>query len=178
MIVVFKFGSGALTKEGATSSGAMVAGWALVPSTPRQPCAAPWYQSTVTVGATVEVTGSRGLVRTANRSAQIPAQTFRSLPSVSKRVPPNAGVIGRHQLFADPHGPTPVAQALILAETDKSSAPAGRAVDMHHRGGACRETCPACPPACHNAWVAAQNCPDQPERWATKEVGGVGVPWF
>lgn len=78
MIVIIKFGSSALTKEGATSSGAMVAGWAHVPSTHRQPCAAPWYKSTVTVAATVEVTGSRGLVCTANRSAQDPAQTFRS----------------------------------------------------------------------------------------------------
>lgn len=59
----------------------------------------------------------------------------------------------------------------MLAETDKSSAPAGRAVGMHHRGGACRETCP---PACHNAWVPARDCPDQPGRWATREVGRRG----
>lgn len=85
----FKFGSNTLTKEGAGLAARLALGWTHVP------CAAPRYHSTVTVEVTVGATGSQGLMRPANRSAQITWPTFRSLAASRNGCPQKARWFGQ-----------------------------------------------------------------------------------
>lgn len=129
-------------------------------------CAAPWYRRTervtvdVTVDVTADVTGNQGLVRTANRCAQIPAQTFRSLPaSRNGRPPPSSRLDWTTPLFARHHPAPHMAQALRLSKRTE--------VGTSRQAGQDAQTCSVCPQEYSHA-AQGRSLPDKLDKLAAR----------